>query len=47
MVKIIHLLAGAVLIAGGTGYVDVNFTFYIAGTLFCTAGIGAILLGND
>ena len=47
MRSFIHILAGLTLIAGGTGYVDANFTFYIAGTLFCTAGLGEILLGVD
>ena len=46
MVKYIHILAGAILISWGSGYVDAYFTFYIAGTLFCTAGIGEILLGE-
>tara|TARA_B100001750_G_scaffold238686_1_gene245580 strand:- start:901 stop:1044 length:144 start_codon:yes stop_codon:yes gene_type:complete len=47
MIKIIHLLIGAVFIAGGIGYIGMDLTFYAAGTLFLTAGFGAILLGDD
>ena len=46
MVKFIHLLIGAVFIAGGIGYIGVDLTFYAAGTLFLTAGIGEILIGE-
>ena len=45
-VKSIHILLGAVVIAGGIGYIGVDLTFYAAGTLFLTAGIGEILIGE-
>ena len=46
MVKIINILIGAVFIAGGIGYIGVDLTFYAAGTLILTAGIGEILIGE-
>ena len=46
MRKYIYLLIGATLIAGGYELMDATFTFYVAGVLFFTAGIGEILLGE-
>ena len=46
MRKYIYLLIGATLIAGGYELMDSTFTFYVAGVLFVTAGIGEILLGE-
>ena len=47
MIKYIHLLIGATLIAGGVGTFDMEFTFYICGVIFVAAGMGGILLGDE
>ena len=46
MLKYIHLLVGAILIAAGLEYIDTTFTLYGAGVLFIAAGIGEILIGD-
>jgi hypothetical protein len=46
MIKYIHMLIGAILIAGGTGYIDMNTTFYACGIMFVAAGLGEILTGE-
>ncbi len=46
MLKYIHLLVGAALIAAGLEYIDMTFTLYGVGVLFITAGIGEILIGE-
>ena len=47
MIKYIHLLIGATLIAGGIGTLNMEFTFYICGVIFIAAGMGGILLGDE
>ena len=47
MIKYIHLLIGATLIAGGIGTLNMEFTFYVCGVIFVAAGMGGILLGDE
>ena len=47
MIKYIHLLIGATLIAGGIGTLNMEFTFYICVVIFIAEGMGGILLGDE